>query len=113
MYVAPAGMNVENVWKLRLVRRDYNDATSEADRKEMMNKVCEKGARNHPLTEEQKSSNREKSRIRSRVEHIFGFMEMSMNEMYIQCMGIKRATAIIGLMNLTHNMYRKIQLMQV
>jgi len=78
--------------------------------KEMINKVCEKGVRNHPLTDEQKNNNREKSRIRSRVEHIFGFMEMSMNEMYIQCIGIKRATAIIGLMNLTYNMFRKIQL---
>jgi hypothetical protein len=33
-----------------------------------------------------------------------------MNEMYIQSIGIKRATAIIGLMNLTYNMFRKIQL---
>ena len=79
--------------------------------KEMNNKVCEKGYRNHPLTDEQKSNNREKSRIRSRVEHIFGFMEMSMNGMYIYNIGIKRATAIIGLMNLTYNMFRKIQLM--
>jgi IS5 family transposase len=78
--------------------------------KGMNSKVCEKGTRNHPLTEEQKASNREKSRIRSRVEHIYGFMENSMNGMYIQCIGIKRATAIIGLMNLTYNMYRKIQL---
>jgi len=78
--------------------------------KEMINQVCEKGARNNPLTEEQKATNREKSRIRSRVEHIFGFMENSMNGMYIQCIGIKRATAVIGLMNLTYNMYRKIQL---
>ncbi|MDR2971352.1 MAG: IS5 family transposase [Bacteroidales bacterium] len=78
--------------------------------KEMINQVCEKGARNNPLTEEQIANNREKSRVRSRVEHIFGFMENSMNGMYIQCIGIVRATAIIGLMNLTYNMYRKIQL---
>ena len=77
---------------------------------EMTNKVCEQGTRNHPLTEEQKANNKEKSRVRSQVELIFGFMENSMNEMYIQCIGIKRATAIIGLMNLTYNMYRKIQL---
>jgi IS5 family transposase len=81
--------------------------------KKMNNKVCEKGVRNHPLTEEQKANNKAKSRIRSRVEHIFGFMETSMNEMYIQCIGIKRATAIIGLMNLTYNMFRKIQLLPV
>ena len=78
--------------------------------KEMENQVCEKGYKNSPLTKEQKASNREKSRVRSRVEHIFGFMENSMNEMYIQCIGIKRATTIIGLMNLTYNMFRKIQL---
>jgi len=81
--------------------------------KDMINKVCEKGARNRPLTDEQKANNREKSRVRSRVEHIFGFMEMSMNGMYINCIGIKRAAAVIGLMNLTYNMFRKIQLMSV
>jgi len=81
--------------------------------KEVNNKVCEKGARNRPLTEEQINNNREKSRIRSRVEHIFGFMEMSMNGMSINSIGIKRASAIIGLMNLTYNMFRKIQLIPV
>jgi hypothetical protein len=54
-------------------------------------------------------SNTEKSRFRSHVEHISGFMEMS-NEMYIQYIGIKRATAITGLINLIYNMFRKIQL---
>jgi len=81
--------------------------------KEMKNKVCEKGSRNHPLTDVQRANNREKSRIRSRVEHIFGFMEMSMNGMYINSIGINRASAIIGLMNLTYNMFRKIQLMSI
>ena len=81
--------------------------------KEMISQICEKGYKNKPLTEEQKENNREKSSIRSRVEHIFGFMENSMNQMYIQCIGIKRAAAIIGLMNLTYNMFRKIQLMPI
>jgi IS5 family transposase len=81
--------------------------------KEMINQVCEKGYRNKPLTDEQKSSNTEKSRVRSRVEHIVGFMEQSMNQMYIHTVGIKRATAAIGLMNLTYNMYRKIQLLVI
>jgi len=87
--------------------------------KEMVNQVCEKGAKNRPLTEEQIANNREKSRVRCRIEHIFGFMEMStayfvhstsMNGMYIYNIGIKRAAAVIGLMNLTYNMFRKIQL---
>jgi len=90
----------------------YSGAPQEAiiEEKGMINQVCEKGARNRPLTEEQIANNREKSRVRCRVEHIFGFMEMSMNGMYIYNIGIRRATAVIGLMNLTYNMFRKIQL---
>lgn len=76
----------------------------------MINQVCEKGAKNRPLTEEQKENNRIKSKVRSRVEHIFGFMEMSMNGMYLNNIGIKRITAIVGLMNLTYNMFRRMQL---
>ncbi|MDR0870323.1 MAG: transposase [Planctomycetaceae bacterium] len=34
--------------------------------------ICEKGYRNHPLSEEQKASNRLKSKVRCRIEHVFG-----------------------------------------
>jgi IS5 family transposase len=81
--------------------------------KKMTNEVCEKGYKNKPLTQAQKDSNTEKSKTRSRVEHIFGFMEMSMNQMYLYCIGQKRTTAMIGLMNLTYNMFRKIQLQAI
>lgn len=37
--------------------------------------ICEKGFRGHPLDEEQKQNNRSKSKIRCRVEHVFGFIE--------------------------------------
>lgn len=76
----------------------------------MINKVHEKGRINKPMTEEQKSNNTIKSKIRARVEHIFGFMEQSMNSMYIWSVGMPRATAIIGLMNLTYNIFRYEQL---
>lgn len=81
--------------------------------KEMINKACEKGYKNKPLTEEQIKNNREKSKTRARVEHIFGFMEGSMNGMYLYAIGKKRIEAIIGLMNLTYNMFRKIQLQAI
>ena len=55
------------------------------------------------LTEGQKESNREKSRTRCRVEHIFGFMENTMHRLYIRTVGLVRATAVIGLINLTYN----------
>lgn len=79
----------------------------------MVDKVHEKGYRNNPLTDEQKKNNIEKSTIRARVEHVFGFMENSMNSMTIECIGLKRTYTTVGLMNLTYNMFRKIQLQAI
>jgi IS5 family transposase len=80
---------------------------------EMNNKVHEKGYRNKPLTEEQKKSNTEKSKIRVRVEHVFGFMEQSMNGLKLKSIGIIRATGIIGLINLTYNLFRYEQVIRL
>ncbi len=80
---------------------------------EMNNKVHEKGYRNKPLTDEQKANNKEKSKIRARVEHIFGFMEQSMNGLIVRSVGIKRATGIIGLINLTYNLFRYEQVIRL
>lgn len=79
-------------------------------KKQMNNKVGVQGFKNNPLTDEQRKSNKEKSRTRARVEHVFGFIEMSMNGMYLQVIGIKRIKALVGLINLTWNMFRKLQL---
>jgi IS5 family transposase len=73
---------------------------------EMNNKIHEKGYRNNPLTEDQKAGNRVKSKTRVRVEHVFGFMEQSMNGLIVRSVGILRATGIIGLINLTYNIFR-------
>lgn len=80
---------------------------------EVVNKIHEKGYKNKPLTEEQKKNNTKKSKTRVRVEHIFGFMENSMGSMFFRKIGIKRANTMIGLMNLTYNMFRKIQLEKI
>jgi IS5 family transposase len=79
-------------------------------KKNVINKVNEKGYRNKPLTEEQKANNKEKSRTRARVEHIFGFVENSMNGSIVRTIGIARAKAKIGMMNLTYNICRCVQL---
>ena len=70
------------------------------------NEVHEKGYKGKPLTDEQKSKNNIKSQTRARVEHVFGFMEQSMNGLVVKSVGIVRATGIIGLINLTYNMFR-------
>ncbi len=79
----------------------------------MKNQVNEKGYRNKPLTESQKLSNRQKSKTRARVEHVFGFMEQSMNGLFIRCVGIARASGIIGLINLTYNIFRYEQVVRL
>jgi len=79
-------------------------------KKEVVDKVHEKGHRNKPLTEKQKADNHEKSKIRARVEHVFGFVENSMNGSIVRTIGIARAKAKIGMMNLTYNINRCVQL---
>jgi len=80
------------------------------EQKKIINKVIEKGYRNKPLTEKQVADNKEKSKIRVRVEHIFGFVENSMNGSIIRTIGFARAKAKIGMMNLTYNICRCAQL---
>lgn len=70
------------------------------------NKVHEKGYRGKPLTEKQNGKNKIKSKTRARVEHVFSFMEQSMNGLVVKSVGIVRATGIIGLINLTYNLFR-------
>lgn len=70
------------------------------------NHICEKGSRNHPLTNEQKENNKKKSKIRCRIEHIFGFMTNSMKGITIRSIGITRAWFNIGLTNLVYNFCR-------
>ena len=76
-------------------------------------KIHEKGKRNNPLTEQQKESNNKKSKIRARVEHIFGFMEQSMNKLYIRSIGIERAIGFTNLVNLTYNLFRYEQVVRL
>jgi len=75
--------------------------------------INEKGTRGHPLTDEQKASNREKSRTRSRVEHVFAQMSGSMKALYQRCIGMKRNTACLILTNLVYNMLRFEQIVRL
>lgn len=70
------------------------------------NLIHEKGYRNHPLNETQKANNNAKSKIRCRIEHIFGFMTNSMRGIFIRTIGMKSAEFQIGLSNLVYNICR-------
>lgn len=83
------------------------------DKYKMTNKIHEKGYRDNPLNEHQKAANKEKSKTRARVEHVFGFMEQSMKGLALKSVGIKRAEGIIGLINLTYNLCRYEQVVRL
>jgi IS5 family transposase len=73
--------------------------------------VHERPYKNKPLSEEQKKKNHEKSKVRVRVEHIYGCFQTSMNRAtFIRTIGSARACMMIGLMNLSYNMLRFLQL---
>ena len=74
--------------------------------KHVRNEVCEKGYRNKPLTAEQKENNRRKSKIRCRIEHVFGYMTMSMHGLTVRTIGMRRAAFNIGMTNLVYNLCR-------
>ncbi len=78
---------------------------------DIASQVCEKGARGKPLTEEQKLSNRTKSKVRARVEHVFG-AQAAMGGHLVRTIGLQRAKVKIGLMNLVYNMMRLVQLIK-
>jgi len=73
-------------------------------------RIHRKGKRGKPLTEQAKKSNRTKSSIRVRVEHVFGAQTNDMGGTMVKTIGLVRAKAKIGLKNLTYNIRRLGQL---
>lgn len=69
------------------------------------NHVHERAYRNRPLSEAQKKRNTAKSRVRARVEHVFGFQAI-MGAERLRTIGIKRARRGIGITNLVYNFFR-------
>ncbi len=76
------------------------------ENKDLKSRVCERAYRNKPLTAEQKASNKEKSKIRARVEHVFGIMNNSMGGLMIHTLGLSRAKFKMTFKNLAYNIWR-------
>ncbi len=90
----------------------YRSAKISEELKELgiKNKIHEKGYRGHPLSEEAKKRNTKKSKIRARVEHVFGYMENSMRGTEMRTIGIDRANRGIGITNFVYNLFRFVQI---
>jgi len=67
--------------------------------------INEKGYKNKPLTDEQKASNRVKSKVRARVEHVNGQMTMC-GGLFVRSIGILRANIAVFFKNMAYNLSR-------
>ena len=57
--------------------------------------------------------NKTRSKVRARVEHVFGAQSNDMGGTLVRSIGLVRAKARIGLKNFTYNMRRLVQLERV
>ena len=102
------GNTGSGVWADAAYRSEEMEAKLR-DRK-LKSHIHRKGKRGKPLTEQAKGSNRTKSSVRVRVEHIFGAQVNDMGGTLVRTIGLVRAKAKIGMKNLAYNMRRLGQL---
>jgi IS5 family transposase len=79
----------------------------------MKNRTHKKGCRYKKLSEYQKKQNRKKSKVRARVEHVFGFVYQNLNgASFFRYIGLDRIASSIGLQNIVYNLFRSIFLIE-
>lgn len=94
----------KDVWADSAYRSDEQEQSLKSSRHE--SQIHERAYRSKSLSEAQELSNTEKSRVRARVEHVFGAMENDMGGIFLRSIGAARAMVGVGLMNLTYNLKR-------
>lgn len=102
------GNTGSGVWADAAYRSEEMEAKLRAAK--LTSRIHRKGKRGKPLTEQAKGSNRTKSTVRVRVEHIFGAQANDMGGTLVRTIGMVRAKAKIGMKNLAYNMRRLGQL---
>lgn len=90
----------------------YRSAEIEAKLQEkgLKSRIHRQSHRNKPLTKREKRDNKTRSKVRARVEHVFGAQSNDMGGTLVRGIGLARARARIGLKNLAYNMRRLVQL---
>jgi IS5 family transposase len=73
-------------------------------------RIHKRGRRNRPLTEAEARANHRKSKVRARIEHVFGAQENAPGGRLVRTIGIVRAKIKIGLQNLVYNFRRLVVL---
>jgi len=90
----------------------YRSAEIEAklEERSLKSRIHRKGHRNKPLNERSMRGNKTRSKVRARIEHVFGAQTNDMGGTLVRSIGLVRAKARIGLKNLAYNMRRLVQL---
>jgi transposase, IS5 family len=94
-----------DVWADTAYRSKSNEAWLAANSR--VSRIHRKKPKGKPRSDALRASNRTKSKIRARVEHVFAQQKAHMG-LFIRTIGIKRAEAKIMLVNLAYNMRRLI-----
>lgn len=86
----------------------YRSAETEQKLKARGLRSCihKRGRRNRPLSEAETEANYRKSKVRARIEHVFGAQENAPGGRLVRTIGIVRAKVKIGLQNLAYNIRR-------
>ena len=86
----------------------YRSAAIERDLREggYRSRVHRKGRRNKPLSKCERWGNKTKSKIRARVEHVFGMMSKRAGGKLVRVVSWERVRMKIGLRNLAYNLDR-------
>lgn len=102
--VLDAGNTASDVW----ADSAYRSAEIEAKLVErgLKSHIHARAARNRPLTKRQEAANQTRSKVRARIEHVFGDQHTGMGGKLVRTIGIVRARMKIGMQNLAYNMRR-------
>jgi len=92
----------KDVWADSAYRSEAHEST--LHNKGYRSHVHKKGNRNKPLSERDKKANKRKSKVRVRVEHVFGSMTNEQGGLHFRVIGLARNAVKIGMMNMVYNM---------
>ncbi len=91
------------VWADTAYRSKANEAFMEKNG--FVSRIHRKKAKGKPIPEAVRRANNAKSKVRSRVEHVFAAQKDRM-DLFVRTIGIARATTKIGMANLVYNIKR-------
>jgi IS5 family transposase len=106
-----ADNNSTDVWADSAYRSEENEVTLAASG--YRSHVHKKGYKDRPLSDRDTRANTKKSKVRARVEHVFGSIENEQGGLLTRVIGLARTTLKVGMTNLVYNMRRLITLHRI